>query len=106
MDKNVLLAVIAGFAGLLGWGLFQRSKKNSAQALNSNLETKEKMLELDKQKKPDTGEEDRKAVLEAIERDIKEVKNAKDLEAWYRNYFNDVNNTDDDGSGNGGNTPS
>lgn len=47
MDLNTLLLVIGG---LIGAFFYQRSKRRSAEALNENVETKEKLLNLDKEK--------------------------------------------------------
>lgn len=46
MDLQVVLVALVGLLGL-GY-LYQRSISNRAQALNENLETKQKVLEIEK----------------------------------------------------------
>lgn len=44
----MLSYLIAAFVGLLGFSLYQTVQKRGAEALNQNLDTKEKLLENDK----------------------------------------------------------
>lgn len=45
---NLMVILIAAFSTLIGWLLYERSKRKSAEALNDNIKTKEEVLEIQK----------------------------------------------------------
>lgn len=53
MDLTIGLVVLV--LGLFGWLLYERSKKQSAEALNSNLDTKQQVLDVQKDVEKNNG---------------------------------------------------
>lgn len=83
---NAIYGLIAALIAALGYGWFQKTKKNTAEARNSNLDTESKLLELDKTKTVDTGDADRVHIEEGMQKDVQIVGN-KELEQFFTDWF-------------------
>lgn len=68
--------LIVGIVGLVGWLLYERNKRKSAEALNDNIETKEKVLNIEKDIKKNEGLiEAEEAKRESLKETLDKAKN-------------------------------
>jgi len=80
---NTLIALIVGILGLFGWGLFNKVKRNSAEALLENTETKEKANKIDEEIAKNQGlekvEEEKRKEIQDNMPDLTKPLNIKDI---------------------------
>lgn len=81
---NSLIAIIVGVLGLFGWGMFNKIRKDSAESLLQNIETKEQANEIDKNIIKNEGleaseEAKRKEILDALEKASSNKVSIKDI---------------------------
>lgn len=70
--------LIAMIACLLGYGFYQKSKRNSAEARNENIETKEKLLDKDRSiANNDAALSEEEKRLNNLSKDLSNVKNTE-----------------------------
>jgi hypothetical protein len=84
---NLIVGLIGAVVTLAGYSWFQKSKRKSAEALNDNLETKEKLVELDKSKQVDSGTEERNSIKETLNEALKGKVDEKALTDFFTDYF-------------------
>lgn len=77
---------VGAVALLLLWGVWQKRRRNAAEALNLNLNEKKVLVSLDQQKHVDDGETERRAIEEYVREKEKEALTDEDL----KNFFNNT----------------
>lgn len=99
---TALLALVAALVGLLGWNVWERNKRQGAEALNENIEEKRRLLELEQKKIQDLAEEaERTFIRESTEAKKMEKVTDEELEKFFKDFLN--RKPDDTSNGNSGN---
>lgn len=95
----MIAGLIAAIGGLLAYVLFLIKKKNSAEAINENFETKKQINDLEKQKLPDPGKETREAIKKQFEDENNVPKSAEELANLFTDMFNNKGGKSDGDKG-------
>lgn len=85
-------AIGAAFAALLAWLFYERSKRKSAEGLLENQETKEKLIEKDKQiNVHEANLEVEESKREELKKQMREIETNESIEELEKFFNNDPN---------------
>lgn len=85
--EQIILLLVTFFG--VGF-LFERSRRRSAEALNTNLKTKEELLELEKQKKPDPEAKLQADLIKGLKEKMDAKATTEEILKFYDNFFDNV----------------